>query len=109
MSAAPIGVFDSGIGGLSILRGIRELLPHETLIYVADSAHAPYGPKGDAFVRERCVKIMEFFMERKVKAVVVACNRATAAAIAFLRERYALSLIGVEPAVKPAAEQSRSR
>lgn len=108
MSAAPIGVFDSGIGGLSILPGIRELLPHETLIYVADSAHAPYGPKSDAFVCERSVKIMEFFMQRKVKAVVVACNRATAAAITLLRDRYPLPLIGVEPAVKPAAEQSRS-
>jgi glutamate racemase len=107
-SAAPIGVFDSGAGGLSILSGIHQLLPAEDLLYVADSAHAPYGPKGDAFIRERCDHIMRFLLRNEVKAVVVACNTATAAAVAILRERYALPIIGVEPAVKPAAEQSRS-
>lgn len=108
MSSAPIGVFDSGIGGFSILHGIRELLPHESLIYVADSRHAPYGPKDDTFVRMRSFHIVEHLRSQQIKAVVVACNRATAAAIADLRARYDMPVIGVEPAVKPAAEQSKS-
>ena len=107
-AATPIGVFDSGVGGLSILSGIHQLLPAENLLYVADSAHAPYGPKGDAFILERCESIMRFFLQQQVKAVVVACNTATAAAVARLREQYSLPIIGVEPAVKPAAALSRS-
>ncbi|MEY4640562.1 MAG: hypothetical protein RLZZ227_556 [Pseudomonadota bacterium] len=103
---APVGVFDSGAGGLSILSSIHALLPAENLLYVADSAHAPYGPKGDGFIRERCERIMRFLLRHEVKAVVVACNTATAAAIAMLRETYSLPIIGVEPAIKPAAEQS---
>lgn len=108
MTKAPIGVFDSGVGGLSILKSIHELLPAEDLLYVADSAHAPYGPKGEAFIQARCETIMHFFLQRRVKAVVLACNTATAAAIARLRLEYALPFIGVEPAVKPAAARSRS-
>lgn len=108
MAAAPIGIFDSGAGGLSILKGIHQLLPDEQLLYVADSAHAPYGPRGDEFIRGRCQAIMGFFLQRGVKAVVVACNTATAAAITELRARYSLPIIGVEPAVKPAALASRS-
>lgn len=107
-SEAPIGVFDSGVGGLSILTGIHDLLPAETLQYVADSGHAPYGPKGEAFIRERCETIMKFLLRLRVKAVVVACNTATAAAVAQMRDRYEMPIIGVEPAVKPAAEQSKS-
>lgn len=105
---APIGVFDSGAGGLSILKSLHALLPGEALIYVADSAHAPYGPKGEDFIRQRSDAIMQYFLARNVKAVVVACNTATAAAIAGLRARHALPIIGVEPAVKPAAQGSRS-
>jgi glutamate racemase len=108
MSLAPIGVFDSGIGGLSILRSMRQLLPHEHLLYVADSAHAPYGPKGDAFIQQRSLRLMDYFQAQGVKAVVVACNTATAAAIVLLRERYPLPIIGVEPAIKPAAERSQT-
>jgi glutamate racemase len=108
MSTAPIGVFDSGVGGLSILRSMRELLPHEQLIYVADSAHAPYGPKGEQFIRERALRITDHLLANGAKALVVACNTATAAAVALLREHHALPVIGVEPAVKPAAEQSHS-
>ncbi|HTQ99337.1 MAG TPA: glutamate racemase [Candidatus Acidoferrum sp.] len=108
MSTAPIGVFDSGIGGLSILHGIRTLSPNEALIYVSDAAHAPYGPKGEDFIRQRSVHLMDALIARGAKAIVVACNTATAAAIALLRERYPLPIIGVEPAVKPAAAQSRS-
>lgn len=108
MSAAPIGVFDSGAGGLSILSGIHQLLPAEQLLYVADSAHAPYGPKGHDYILARSEHILQFFLQHGAKAVVVACNTATAAAIAELRARYALPIIGVEPAVKPAAAATRS-
>jgi glutamate racemase len=108
MTAVPTGVFDSGVGGLSILSAIQHLLPAEQLLYVADSAHAPYGPKGDAFIRARCDTIMRFFLEQRVKAVVVACNTATAAAVADMRAKYSLPIIGVEPALKPAATLSRS-
>jgi glutamate racemase len=101
-------VFDSGVGGLSILSSIHDLLPAETLQYVADSAHAPYGPKGEDFIRARCEAIMKFMLRLEVKAVVVACNTATAAAVQQMRDQYDLPIIGVEPALKPAAEQSRS-
>lgn len=106
--AAPVGVFDSGVGGLSILHGIRQLLPAERLLYVADSAHAPYGPKGDDFIRARCRHIVEHLLAQGVKAVVVACNTATAAAVLDLRQHYALPIVAIEPALKPAAAQSRS-
>lgn len=108
MSAAPIGIFDSGAGGLSILSGIHRLLPAEQLLYVADSAHAPYGPKGHDYILARSEHIVQFLLQRGVKAVVVACNTATAAAIAELRARHALPFIGMEPAVKPAAAATRS-
>ncbi len=108
MTKAPIGVFDSGVGGLSILRGIQQLLPAENLLYVADSAHAPYGPKGDVFIQNRCEIIMQFFLQQGVKAVVLACNTATAASVTVLRQRYTLPLIGIEPAIKPAAALSAS-
>jgi len=102
-SALPIGVFDSGVGGLSILERIHQLLPRESLLYVADSAFAPYGPKGDEFIIQRSRHMMEFFLSQQVKAVVVACNTATAAAVAQLRKEYRLPIIGMEPALKPAA------
>lgn len=107
-SNLPVGVFDSGVGGLSILARIHQLLPNESLLYVADSAHAPYGPKGDAFIIERSRHILDFFLSRQAKAVVVACNTATAAAVKILREEYSLPIIGMEPAIKPAAEKSQS-
>ena len=107
-SDQPVGVFDSGVGGLSILAKIHRLLPQESLIYVADSANAPYGPKGDAFIIERSRHILDFFLGHQVKAVVVACNTATAAAVKILREEYAMPIIGMEPAIKPAAEKTRS-
>lgn len=104
----PIGVFDSGVGGLTILREIRTALPREDLIYVADAGHLPYGEKSLEFVRGRAIAITEFLLGLGAKAIVVACNTATAAAIDSLRERYAVPFIGVEPAVKPAAAASRS-
>jgi glutamate racemase len=105
---SPIGVFDSGVGGLTILRAVRDALPHEDLVYVADSAHLPYGQKPAEFVLGRATAITGFMVEQGVKAVVVACNTATAAALGTLRTRFALPFIGVEPAVKPAATATRS-
>lgn len=106
---APVGVFDSGVGGLTVLGEIAQLLPHESLLYVADCGHIPYGEKSPAFIRERCVQVAEFFREQGAKALVVACNTATVAAMADLRERYPQwPLVGMEPAVKPAAAATRS-
>ena len=106
---APIGVFDSGVGGLSVLRAIRALLPHEDLLYVADSAHVPYGDKPAAFIEARAAAIVEFLLSQRAKAIVVACNTATSAAIVALRARFSLPIVAMEPAVKPAAAKSRSR
>ncbi|MFZ6691532.1 glutamate racemase [Undibacterium sp. SXout20W] len=107
---APVGVFDSGIGGLSVLQHIRHILPHESLIYFADSAFAPYGEKSEADITERCIAITEFLLQQRIKALVVACNTATAAAINALRERYPdLIIIGMEPGLKPAANLSLNK
>ena len=107
---APVGVFDSGIGGLSVLQHIRHILPHESLIYFADSAFAPYGEKSEADITERCIAITEFLLRQRIKALVVACNTATAAAINALRERYPdLIIIGMEPGLKPAANLSLNK
>jgi glutamate racemase len=104
----PIGVFDSGVGGLSVLREIRREMPAENLLYVADSAHAPYGDRDAEFVRERALAIVARLMEEDVKAVVVACNTATGLAVDALRARYPLPIVAIEPAVKPAASNTRS-
>lgn len=105
---APIGVFDSGAGGLSVLSRIHELLPHESLLYAADTAHIPYGDKTPAFVRERVQAVSQQLINLGAKALVVACNTATAAAVESLRERFAVPVVGMEPGVKPAVEQSRN-
>lgn len=106
---APVGVFDSGVGGLSVLREIRQCLPHESLLYLADSAHVPYGEKSPEYIRERCRVIAAFLVEQGAKALVVACNTATAAGVAELRQCYPLMpIIAMEPAVKPAAQATRS-
>jgi glutamate racemase len=108
-SNAPVGVFDSGVGGLSVLREIRSRLPDESLLYVADSGHVPYGEKSAEFIRERSQHIAAFLLAQGAKALVLACNTATAAAVAELRERYPqLPIVGMEPAVKPAAAATRS-
>jgi len=104
----PIGVFDSGVGGLSVLRHIQETLPFEQLIYVADSAYMPYGSQSPETVRERSRLITRFFIDAGAKAVVVACNTATAAAIEDLRKEFSVPIIGMEPAVKPAVESTKS-
>ena len=109
LSESPIGVYDSGVGGLSVLRAIRDTLPHERLLYVADSAHVPYGEKSQDFVERRACAIADYFVSRQARAMVVACNTATAAAIALLRRRHpGLVIIGVEPAIKPAAHLTHS-
>ena len=107
-NARPIGVFDSGVGGLSVLRSIREMLPIEELIYIADSAYAPYGDKPGEFIEKRSIILAEFFLKQGVKALVVACNTATAAAISTLRSKYSLPIVGMEPAVKPAIETTKT-
>jgi glutamate racemase len=108
-SAQPIGVLDSGVGGLTVLKHIHALLPQEALIYFADSLHAPYGMKTAEEIQSRCLEIAEFLLAQQVKAIVVACNTATAAAIDLLRDRYPqLPIIGMEPAVKPAAAASHN-
>jgi glutamate racemase len=104
-----IGVFDSGVGGLSVLKHIRAQLPRLPLFYVADSGHVPYGDKTAEYIRERSLVLTEFLVARGAAAVVVACHTATAAAAALLRARFAIPIIAMEPAVKPAVTATRSR
>lgn len=110
LAAQPVGVFDSGVGGLSVLQALRHELPHEHFVYLADSANAPYGERGDAYVQRRTLAIADFLRrEHGIKALVVACNTATAAAVELLRATLPqLPTIGVEPALKPAARSSQT-
>jgi glutamate racemase len=106
----PIGIFDSGVGGLSVLRHIRSHLPHEHLLYFADSGYAPYGDKTEEAIVERSLVIADFLLQRGAKSLVVACNAATAASIKALRSLYPeLPVVGVEPGLKPAAALTRSQ
>jgi glutamate racemase len=109
-TSCPIGVFDSGVGGLSVLRALRAELPLEHFVYVADSGHAPYGERNDEHVIARTHAIASQLLERHhIKALVVACNTATAAAIRLLRATHPhLPIIGIEPALKPAAQTSKT-
>ena len=106
--ARAIGVFDSGVGGLSVLKHVRAQLPRVPLLYVADSGHVPYGDKTQDYIRERSLTLAEFLLRQGAAAVVIACNTATAAAAAMLRERVAVPIIGMEPAVKPAVSATRT-
>jgi glutamate racemase len=105
----PVGVFDSGVGGLSVLRAVRHELPAEHLIYVGDSGSAPYGDRSAGFVMERATTVAQFLVEQGAKAMVVACNTATAIAVTTLRARFTMPIVAIEPAVKPAASRTRSR
>lgn len=107
----PIGVFDSGIGGLSVLKALRAELPFEDFVYLADSGHAPYGERDDAHVIQRSRSITAYLLaQHHISALVIACNTATAAAIHLLRQEHPdLPIIGVEPALKPAVAQSQTR
>lgn len=108
-SDAPIGVFDSGLGGLSVLRHARAALPAEDFLYVADSGFAPYGERSADWIRARSAVLGQFLLDRGAKALLIACNTATAAAAQALRERWpGLPIIGMEPAVKPAAAATRT-
>lgn len=108
-TTAPIGIFDSGVGGLSVLRHIQTQLPQENLLYFADSGCAPYGEKAEQFIVDRALAITDFLLQQGAKAIVVACNTATAAAIKALRARYPeLPLVGVEPGLKPAAALTKN-
>lgn len=109
MSNQPIGIFDSGVGGTSIWKEIHHLLPNENTIYLADSKHAPYGPKGKERIIELSIKNTELLLQKKCKLIVVACNTATTNAIDYLRKHYNIPFIGIEPAIKPAALQSKTK
>lgn len=109
MSNNPIGLFDSGVGGTSIWKEIHQLLPAESTIYLADSKNAPYGPKGKEKIIELSKKNTEFLLNEGCKLIVVACNTATTNAIKKLRATYNVPFIGIEPALKPAALQTKSK
>ncbi|SHI77630.1 glutamate racemase [Flavobacterium terrae] len=108
-STKPIGLFDSGIGGTSIWKEIHNLLPNEDTIYLADSKNAPYGKKTKQEIIDLSAKNVEFLLEQNCKIIVVACNTATTNAINELRTKYNVPFIGIEPAIKPAANQSSTQ
>lgn len=106
---SPIGIFDSGVGGLSVLRAVRQQLPHEAVLYLADQGHVPYGPRPLAEVRAFSEEITRFLLARGAKLIVVACNTASAAALHHLRQTFPdVPFVGMEPAVKPAAEHTQT-
>ena len=105
----PIGIFDSGIGGTSIWSAIHQLLPQEKTIYLADSKNAPYGQKSKAEIIDLCIKNTDFLLKMDCKLIVVACNTATTNAIQELRTKYDVPFIGIEPAIKPAATNSKTQ
>jgi glutamate racemase len=107
-AADPVGVYDSGVGGLSVLREIRRELPGETLIYAADSGNAPYGDRPPDFIHARAAAVTGFLVSRGVKAVVVACNTVTGVAVEALRRRFTLPIVAIEPAVKPASARTKT-
>ncbi|WP_339894925.1 glutamate racemase [uncultured Algibacter sp.] len=108
MSKQSIGIFDSGVGGTSIWKEIHALMPNENTIYLADSANAPYGPKGKDAIIDLSIKNTEYLLNKNCKLIVVACNTATTNAIDYLRANYNVSFIGIEPAIKPAALQTKT-
>ncbi len=105
---APIGIFDSGLGGLSVLKEVRSLLPRERYVYFADSAHCPYGGRSSLFILARCTEIASELLGRGAKILVVACNTATSVALADLRKMFDVPIVGLVPAVKPAVALSRT-
>ncbi|MEO0058446.1 MAG: hypothetical protein RLZZ312_93 [Bacteroidota bacterium] len=105
---SPIGFFDSGIGGVTIWKAVHKLLPFENSIYLADSINAPYGQKTKQQIIDLCFKNVEFLLKQNVKIIVVACNTATTNAINEMRAYFDIPVIGIEPAIKPAATQSKT-
>ena len=109
VSNSPIGIFDSGVGGISVLRAIREQMTHESVIYFGDQGHIPYGPRPMEQIRSFSEAITNFLLEQSAKIIVVACNTASAAALKYLREKFPdVKFVGMEPAVKPAAEHTHT-
>lgn len=108
MSNQPIGIFDSGIGGTSIFKEIHALLPNENYIYLADSKNAPYGNKSKEEIIQLSIKNTELLLKKECKLIVVACNTATTNAISYLRAHYQVPFIGIEPAIKPAALNTKT-
>jgi glutamate racemase len=106
--SAPLGIFDSGVGGLTVLKAIRELMPGEDIVYAADSGHVPYGNKSRHYIESRSLALAGFLVGQGAKAIVVACNTATAAAAETLRSRLSVPIIAMEPALKPAAAVTTS-
>ena len=107
-SLCPLGAFDSGMGGLSVLREVRQVLPGEDIIYYGDHANIPYGGRSDEWLRNRSLEIADFLLERGAKAILVACNTASAAGLEHLRARHSVPIIGLVPAVKPAVALTRT-
>tara|TARA_B100001093_G_scaffold224987_1_gene215622 strand:- start:5430 stop:6194 length:765 start_codon:yes stop_codon:yes gene_type:complete len=103
-----IGIFDSGVGGLSLLNAVQRVYPFEDCLYISDNKHAPYGEKKVSFILERCRKHIEFFIEQGARIIIIACNTATTIAIKSLRKEFDLPFIGIEPAIKPAITISTS-
>lgn len=103
-----IGIFDSGVGGLSVFREIKKVLPEQSYIYYSDNAHCPYGEKSREYIIDRAREITRFLLGKGCEIIVVACNTATAAAIKTLREEFPVKFIGMEPAIKPAAHMTRT-
>lgn len=103
-----IGIFDSGVGGLSVFREIKKILPEQSYVYFSDNAHCPYGEKGREYIIDRAREITRFLLDKGCEIIVVACNTATAAAISTLREEFPVKFIGMEPAIKPAAQSTHT-
>lgn len=103
-----IGIFDSGVGGLSVFRELYALMPEQDYVYLSDAAHCPYGNKPVEYIIERAEAITRFLIDKGAEVVVIACNTATAAAVKYLREKYPIPFVGMEPAIKPAALTSKT-
>ena len=108
MDSRPIGIFDSGVGGLSVWKEVQRILPHESTLYFADSAHCPYGSKPPDEITRLSRTVVDFLLSKNCKLIIVACNTATSAAIRTLRELYKIPIVGMEPALKPAALRTRT-
>ena len=108
-SKSPIGVFDSGMGGISVLATLHKAMPNEDLIYMGDSKYNPYGTKTKEEITQRCIEICDSFMDSGVKAIVIACNTATSSCVSLLREKYPIDIIGMEPALKVACTKGKNQ
>lgn len=106
--SSPIGVFDSGLGGISVLASLKKVMPNENYIFYGDSKNNPYGTKSKEEITQRCIEICDHLIDEGAKAIVIACNTATSACVPVLRKRYDIDIIGMEPALKVAAEKEHA-